>query len=238
MLTDEQRAVLESLACMSSPYENEILRSILANEKASAIHLDNVAIERARDAWFDNSGSFESRLRAAISAASAAPADEDSISIQEAWEAAGGNPGIKATRDDSLIALQDLDAAVDELSAAPAERRETADEKFNPYVEPEATTNQTLTEAIEWCIAHGNCGPRTRATLIAARSALATAPTISEAAISIVRKVRDTFRRDMEQGFVTKDKQFAVEMLSQALAEIERIDRAAAKGRSDGPASD
>jgi hypothetical protein len=70
------------------------------------------------------------------------------------------------------------------------------------------------------------------------RCRIATAPTMSEAAISIVRKVRDTFRRDMEQGFVTKDKQFAVEMLSQALAEIERIDRAAAKGESDGPASD
>jgi hypothetical protein len=48
-----------------------------------------------------------------------------------------------------------------------------------PAVEAGAKTNQTLTEAIEWCIAHGNCGPRTRATLIAARAALARA---SEAA--------------------------------------------------------
>lgn len=84
-------------------------------------------------------------------------------------------------------------------SAAPAERRETADEKFNPYVEPEATTNQTLTEAIEWCIAHGNCGPRTRATLIAARSALATAPTMphegreptGDELRKLVREIRD-----------------------------------------------
>jgi len=61
-----------------------------------------------------------------VMAASAAPA-ENSISIQEAWEAAGGNPGIEATRDDLLIALRDLDAAVDEIppkSAAPAEGRE------------------------------------------------------------------------------------------------------------------
>jgi hypothetical protein len=74
--------------------------------------------------------------------------------------------------------LFDFARDIERASAAPAGGRETADEKFNPYVEPEATTNQTLTEAIEWCIAHGNCGPRTRATLIAARSALATAPTM------------------------------------------------------------
>ncbi|HDR8974005.1 hypothetical protein [Burkholderia vietnamiensis] len=31
-------------------------------------------------------------------------------------------------------------------------------------------------EAVEWCIAHGNCGPRTRATLVAVRALLAAHP--------------------------------------------------------------
>lgn len=57
--------------------------------------------------------------------------------------------------------------------------------------------------------------------------------TMSEAALVLVREVRDTFKRDMEGGYVTKDKQFAVELLTRALAEIKRIDRAAAKGKSD-----
>ncbi|VWB16561.1 hypothetical protein BLA14095_00484 [Burkholderia lata] len=30
-----------------------------------------------------------------------------------------------------------------------------------------------LLEAVEWCIEHGNCGPRTRATLVAVRALLA-----------------------------------------------------------------
>lgn len=36
------------------------------------------------------------------------------ISIQEAWEAAGGNPGIKASKDDLMIALKVLDHVCDE----------------------------------------------------------------------------------------------------------------------------
>jgi hypothetical protein len=36
------------------------------------------------------------------------------ITIQEAWEAAGGNPGIKATKEDLIFALQTLDQVCDE----------------------------------------------------------------------------------------------------------------------------
>jgi hypothetical protein len=38
----------------------------------------------------------------------------DYISVQETWEAAGGNPGIKATKEDLLIALRLLDQVADE----------------------------------------------------------------------------------------------------------------------------
>jgi len=48
------------------------------------------------------------------------PADE-SISVQEVWEAAGGNPGIKATKSELLDALRMLDEVCDEAGrpAAP-----------------------------------------------------------------------------------------------------------------------
>lgn len=43
------------------------------------------------------------------------------IGIQEAWEAAGGNPGIRASKQELIDALQAMDAAVDEADeAAPA----------------------------------------------------------------------------------------------------------------------
>lgn len=43
-----------------------------------------------------------------------APATPETITIQEAWEAAGGNPGIKASRQELLDALKAMDEAVDE----------------------------------------------------------------------------------------------------------------------------
>lgn len=44
-----------------------------------------------------------------------APAVPDThISVQEAWEAAGGNPGIKASKADLIIALKTLDTVCDE----------------------------------------------------------------------------------------------------------------------------
>lgn len=51
--------------------------------------------------------------------APAAPVAADTISIQEAWEAAGGNPGIKATKSELLDALRMLDKVCDEAPAAP-----------------------------------------------------------------------------------------------------------------------
>lgn len=44
----------------------------------------------------------------------AAPAVAETITIQEAWEAAGGNPGIKATREELVTALRQLDDVCDE----------------------------------------------------------------------------------------------------------------------------
>jgi hypothetical protein len=43
-----------------------------------------------------------------------ASASEETITVQEAWEAAGGNPGIKATKQELLGALRAMDEAVDE----------------------------------------------------------------------------------------------------------------------------
>lgn len=42
------------------------------------------------------------------------PKPSEFISVQDAWEAAGGNPGIHPTRDDLLLALRTLDQVCDE----------------------------------------------------------------------------------------------------------------------------
>jgi hypothetical protein len=54
---------------------------------------------------------------------------------------------------------------------------------------------------------------------------------MKEDAMFFVRKVHDTFKRDMEQGYVTKDKQFAVDLLGQAL-KAESVEH-----QSDSPAA-
>ena len=46
-------------------------------------------------------------------------ADDGCISVQEAWEAAGGNPGMKASKSDLLDALGMLDKVCDEADTAP-----------------------------------------------------------------------------------------------------------------------
>jgi hypothetical protein len=46
--------------------------------------------------------------------ATTASASDETITVQEAWEAAGGNPGIKATKQELLDALRVMDEAVDE----------------------------------------------------------------------------------------------------------------------------
>jgi hypothetical protein len=48
---------------------------------------------------------------------------------------------------------------------------------------------------------------------------------MKEDAMFFVRKVHDTFKRDMEQGYVTKDKQLAVDLLGQAI-KTESVDAA------------
>jgi hypothetical protein len=46
------------------------------------------------------------------------------IAVQTAWEAAGGNPGIQASRDDLVVALHDLDRVCDEAEQLHAFLRE------------------------------------------------------------------------------------------------------------------
>jgi len=48
------------------------------------------------------------------------------MTVQEVWEAAGGNPGIRATKQGVLDALKMLDAVCDE--AQPAEQEPLTDE--------------------------------------------------------------------------------------------------------------
>jgi Zn finger protein HypA/HybF involved in hydrogenase expression len=58
--------------------------------------------------------------RLKVAQAEAAPKQETGqISIQEAWEAAGGEPGIKATKEELVTALMLLDEAVDAANAKP-----------------------------------------------------------------------------------------------------------------------
>jgi hypothetical protein len=57
------------------------------------------------------------RDRRAALATPAPVAQGDTITVQEAWEAAGGNPGIKATKSELLDALSMLDKVCDEAPA-------------------------------------------------------------------------------------------------------------------------
>lgn len=72
--------------------------------------------------WGDVSIAPQSVLAFArhVLALRAAPvADDGCISVQEAWEAAGGNPGMKASKSDLLDALGMLDKVCDEADTAP-----------------------------------------------------------------------------------------------------------------------
>lgn len=53
-------------------------------------------------------------LHALLKAAPEAPAQGETVALQEVWEWAGGNPGIKPTRDEVRQALQMLDKVCDE----------------------------------------------------------------------------------------------------------------------------
>ena len=52
---------------------------------------------------------------------------EPTITIQEAWEAAGGNPDIRASKQELLDALCSMDEAIDEIDTCPATRAEGVD---------------------------------------------------------------------------------------------------------------
>jgi len=71
---------------------------------------------------------FKWAVRAMLAAAPEAPQPKPSgpetMTVQEVWEAAGGNPGIRATKQGVLDALKMLDAVCDE--AQPAEQEPVA----------------------------------------------------------------------------------------------------------------
>ena len=87
------------------------------------------AIQAAWDNWSANSEiripstCFAAGWQAHAAAPTAPPVavdGEPTITIQEAWEAAGGNPGIKASKQELLNALRSMDEAIDEIDTSPA----------------------------------------------------------------------------------------------------------------------
>ena len=65
--------------------------------------------------WADESGQDITDDAALLRELLAEP-DGEHVTIQEVWEAAGGNPGIKPAKSDLLSTLRMLDAAVDEAA--------------------------------------------------------------------------------------------------------------------------
>jgi len=72
----------------------------------NSAHLEQIAEELQRS-WGAISKAVEALKNAPV---------ENTISIQEAWVAAGGNPGIPASREDLLAALRALDEAEEEAT--------------------------------------------------------------------------------------------------------------------------
>ncbi|EEE04603.1 hypothetical protein [Burkholderia multivorans] len=148
-LTDEQRSTLESLARTSTPYEQEVLRSILAAPQPHAQAAKRVDA-KARMDW------AESILKNL-------PETEPTYSIIKLL-----NDYDQDERDEILQSIRAYadcratQALFTQYPAAQADAREgLADEASMP-----------LLAAVEWCIENGNCGPRTRATLVAVRALL------------------------------------------------------------------
>ena len=76
------------------------------------------ALEKYRHMMFAEAGCRYGDGDAAITALRAAleQPEQATVTIQEAWEAAGGNPGIKATKEELITALQLLDKVCDEAA--------------------------------------------------------------------------------------------------------------------------
>lgn len=118
-----------------------------------------------RNALEHIAGSCDGRAAevARVALASApAPAPEETITVQQAWEWAGGNPGIKATREELEDALRDLDAICDEAAevAIPVDagavergaRAVAAVESWGGWDTNSPTPNgNTPDEQREWC---------------------------------------------------------------------------------------
>lgn len=67
-----------------------------------------------------NMAMMQADIAGLLSLPTAQPAPAETMTLQEVWNAAGGNPGIKPTRDDVLLALKTLDEVCDEVVRAKA----------------------------------------------------------------------------------------------------------------------
>jgi len=99
------------------------------------------------------------------------PAGEETITVQEAWELAGGNPGIRATRQELAEALRQLDAVCDEAATHPQPAQASTQV-------PVAHSDGQLRE---WLIQLGACGT-VDAAIVKFRSILASPVTPGEPA--------------------------------------------------------
>lgn len=66
--------------------------------------------------------------------------ESELVSVQEAWEAAGGNPGIKATKAQLLLALKSMDEAIDSLQS----RTALTPAEIQPYAQSMAESAKIL----------------------------------------------------------------------------------------------
>lgn len=92
-----------------------------------------------------------------------AAAQAETLTLQEAWEAAGGNPGIKPSRDDVLTTLRMLDRVCDEADApAAAQARQPLTDELLWTIREDVALNQVqrADDGKTICIKHGRAVER------------------------------------------------------------------------------
>lgn len=88
---------------------------------------------RGLSKWLASQPDARRRVREAVAALE--QPERATITVQEAWEAAGGNPGIKATKEELITALQLLDKVCDEAPQAEPEQDNFPEEKLQAVAE-------------------------------------------------------------------------------------------------------
>jgi len=106
----------ERTALPSTPAGVEGVRRYLAARDAKPMRGMDPEVIHAIHAGTE----WEADLRVSDLRALAQQPAAETVTVQEAWEWAGGNPGIKATRADLEAALRDLDAVCDAADQPPA----------------------------------------------------------------------------------------------------------------------